>query len=144
MTNIDNELYCYSNDFQNIYSILTGGMGELHAHGIRKRLQHAFSKMHAKAPICFNFWNFHSVSRTYRSYKSYVFCFVFVFPVSIGLESTHSFQLCERSLLFLYLYFPVTSFNSFSSSPDNKSFQIMKRWTDKHEYKLDFQDYLEL
>jgi hypothetical protein len=27
--NIDNELYCYSNDFQTVYSILTD-MGELH------------------------------------------------------------------------------------------------------------------
>jgi translation elongation factor EF-G len=35
MTNIDDELYSYSNDFQTIYSILTG-MGELHMEYVKE------------------------------------------------------------------------------------------------------------
>jgi hypothetical protein len=33
--NIDNELYCYSNDFQTVYSILTD-MGELHMEYVKE------------------------------------------------------------------------------------------------------------
>ena len=78
--NIDNELYCYSNDFQTVYSILTD-MGELHMkyvkEGCNTSVKNACKSTNMLHLLKFSFC-FYQICheyRTYRSYKSFFFVF---------------------------------------------------------------------